>query len=79
MIVKLLTEHHLDFLSLRGGCRGSSESRHVKMSHCWKSHALAHMSSKQLYLCLLCSQSDQISLTLDPSNQLGLHEHTLQQ
>ena len=26
MIVKLLTEHHLEFLSLRGGCRGSSES-----------------------------------------------------
>ena len=25
MIVKLLTEHHLEFLSLKGGCRGSSE------------------------------------------------------
>ena len=23
MIVKLLTEHHLEFLSLTGGCRGS--------------------------------------------------------
>ena len=22
MIVKLLTEHHLEFLSLKGGCRG---------------------------------------------------------
>ena len=44
MIVKLLTEHHLEFLSLKGGCRGSSESTHVKMSHCWKSHATAHMS-----------------------------------
>ena len=42
MIVKLLTEHHLKFLSLKGGCRGSSESTHVKMPHCWKSHALAH-------------------------------------
>ena len=41
MIVKLLTEHHLEFLSLKGGCRGSSESTLVKMSHCWKSHALA--------------------------------------
>ena len=37
MIVKLLTEHHLEFLSLIGGCRGSSESTHVKMSHCWNS------------------------------------------
>ena len=26
MIVKLLTEHHLEFLSLTGGCRGPSES-----------------------------------------------------
>ena len=43
MIVKLLTEHHLKFLSLKGGCRGSSESTHVKMPNCWKSHALAHM------------------------------------
>ena len=41
MIVKLLTEHHLEFLSLKGGYRGSSESTHVKMPHCWKSHALA--------------------------------------
>ena len=44
MTVKLLTEHHLEFLSFKGGCRGSSESTHVKIPHCWKSHALAHMS-----------------------------------
>ena len=43
MIVKLLTEHHLEFLSLRGGCRGSSESTLVKMPHCWKSHATAQI------------------------------------
>ena len=30
MIVKLLTEHHLELLSLTVGCRGSSESTHVK-------------------------------------------------
>ena len=30
MIVKLLTEHQLDFLSLKVGCRGSSESTLVK-------------------------------------------------
>ena len=44
MIVKLLTEHHLEFLSLKGGCRGSSESTLVKMSNCWKSHAAVQMS-----------------------------------
>ena len=31
MIVKLLTEHHLKFLSLRGNCRATSESTLVKM------------------------------------------------
>ena len=31
MSVKLLTEHHLEFLSLKGGCRGLSESTLVKM------------------------------------------------
>ena len=39
MIVKLLTELHLEFLSLKGGCRGSSESTLDKMSNCWKYHA----------------------------------------
>ena len=43
MTVKLLTEHHLEFLSLTGGCIGSSESTHVKIPNCWKSHVTAHM------------------------------------
>ena len=43
MIVKLLTEYHLEFLSLTRGCRSSSESIHVKMPHCWKYHALAQL------------------------------------
>ena len=41
MTVKLLTEHHLEFLSLKGGCTGSSEFTLVK----WQSHVVA-----QLYL-----------------------------
>ena len=45
MIVTLLTEQHLESLSLKGGYRDSSESILVKMSHCWKSHALAHISN----------------------------------
>ena len=44
MIVKLLTGHHLEFLSLKGGCTGSSESTLVKMSNCWKSHSAAQIS-----------------------------------
>ena len=47
MIVKLLAKHHLEFLNLRGGCRGSSESTLVKMSNCWKSHALAQLGADQ--------------------------------
>ena len=45
MIVKLLTEHFLEFLSLKGGCRGSSKSTYIKMTHCWKSHVAAHILS----------------------------------
>ena len=43
MIIKLLTDHHLEFLSLKGGCIGSFESTLVKMPHRWKSHAEAHI------------------------------------
>ena len=46
MSVKLLTEHHLEFLSLKGGCIGSSESTLVKIPYCWKSHVVV-----QLYSC----------------------------
>ena len=50
MTVKLQTEHHLEFLSLKGGCTGSSlklklksESTLVKMPHYWKSHVAAQL------------------------------------
>ena len=43
MSVKLLTEHHLEFLSLNGGCTGLSESTLVKIPHCLKSHVTAHL------------------------------------
>ena len=45
MCVKLLTEHRLEFLSLKGGCTGLCESTLVKIPHCWKSHVTAHLSS----------------------------------
>ena len=43
MTVKLLTEQHLEFLSINGGRTDSSESTHVKVPHCWKSHAAAQI------------------------------------
>ena len=51
---KLLTEHLLEDLSLKGGCTGSSESTLVKMSNSWKSHATAHLSLRSLF-CLFLS------------------------
>ena len=36
MNLRLPTKHYLEFLSLEGGCTGSSESTLVKMTHCWK-------------------------------------------
>ena len=49
MIVKLQSEHHLEFLSLKGGCRGSSESTLVKMSNRLKSHATAQNDMPTYY------------------------------
>ena len=43
MNVKLLAEHHLEFLSFKGGCTGSYESTLVKMPYCWKSHVAAQL------------------------------------
>ena len=43
MSVKLLNELHFEFLSLKAGCTGCSESTLVKMPHCWKSYVAAHI------------------------------------
>ena len=57
MIDKLLTEYHLEFLSLKGGCRGLSEFTLVKNdtlleitchgSYLFKFKDLAHMARKK--------------------------------
>ena len=65
MIIKLLTEHHLEFLSLKGGCRGSSFSTLVKMSIFCKSHTAA-----QLYLSPVDFFSQKISF-FQKKNNLG--------
>ena len=41
MIVKLLPEHYLEFLSWKDGCTGLSESTLVTMPHYWKSYIMA--------------------------------------
>ena len=45
MIVNLLTEHHLEFLSLKGDCRGSPESTHVKY------HIVGNLMNWLKYFC----------------------------
>ena len=55
LIVKLLTEHHLKFLSSKGGL---SESTHVKMSNCWKSHAGAHEPVHGISINVKCVTSE---------------------
>ena len=62
MIVKLLTENYLEFLSLKGGCTGSSESTLVKMPHCWKSHVTAQLLSEySVTVCMMPCHFQQLS------------------
>ena len=61
MIDKLLTEHHLEFLSLKGGCTGSSESTLVKMSNCWKSQVMPRLIWNQACLITLCVVENYVS------------------
>ena len=42
MTLRLLTEHHLEFLSLTGSYTDSFESTFVKIP-CWKSHVMAQI------------------------------------
>ena len=64
MTVQLLTEHHLEFLSLKGGCTGSSESSPVKMPHCLKSHVTAQMMKEAIYLLSAAVQLKMITFGL---------------
>ena len=49
MSVELLSEQHLEFLSLTGGCTVSSESTLVNMPHCWKSHVMAQLCESSIF------------------------------
>ena len=72
MIVKLLTEHYLEFLSLEGGCRGSSESTLVKMSNCWKSHAGANfLLFDSISFCFLCCLQSKFQNIFSRVKQVG--------
>ena len=55
MTVKLLTKHHLEFLSLKRGSTDSSVTTLVKMLHCWKSLVAAHMFSLKKMRFFACT------------------------
>ena len=62
LLNKLLTEQHLEFISLKEGCTGSSESTLVKMPHCWISHVTAQMFLSYLlpvveYASIVCDEA----------------------
>ena len=71
MSVKLLTEHNLEFLSLKGGCTGSFDFTLVKMQHCWKFHVAAYT-----FICF-CSL---FSVSADDDNNFNdyvFHDYTI--
>ena len=35
----------LEFLNLKGDCAGSSETIHIKITHCLKAHVMDHIFS----------------------------------
>ena len=71
MSVRLLTDPYLEFLSLKGGCTGSSESGHVKMPHCWKSHvtALLFLSIFLKYEYSVPNHIEPVSIVTSPFKQ----------
>ena len=51
-VIMVIPDHthvlFLEFVSLKGGCKGSSESTLVKMPHCWKLHVAAQILTEYL-------------------------------
>ena len=76
MSVKLLTEHHLECLSLKRGRTGSSESTLVKMPHCWKSHVVAHFSFASC-LCRASIGAPSLAVSVDPNSIVCLFDLNL--
>ena len=69
MSVKLLTEQHLEFLSLKGDWTGSSESTLFKIPHCWIPHRYSFvMNSRKRVSSVLFQTTDHYHLILSCSS-----------
>ena len=55
MPVELLTEHHLEFLSLKRDCRGSSEST---FAGCQVSYIFLYLEDSPIYSCIFLYLED---------------------
>ena len=79
MSVKLLIELNLVFLSLTGGCTGSSESTLFQMAHCWKSHVTVQifLNTGLRMQSVTCLATD-TCLTTDPGvpSLIAARSHT---
>ena len=74
MSVTLLTEHHLEFLSLKEGCTGLLKSTLVKIPHCWKSHVTAYFLLKEVNLFLLLTFVFTVTNSAEPDKTLVLQD-----
>ena len=76
MRYKILTEDNLEFQSFKGGYIGLSESTHVKMPHCWKSHVTAHIITKKNHL-VVCTLKIPMLYHLTCSSQTIVYSQKL--
>ena len=75
MTLEVLTEHQLEFLRLKTGCRDPSESTVAKIPHCWKSHVMDHIFSfiiPALYGKLFPNKTDAAMSCFNLLNSLGM-------
>ena len=79
MNIQLLTEHHLEFLSFKGVCTGSSASTLAKMPQCWKSHDMVQMFSVKTSTNAWAGLHDFGTYQQATKAQTSLHICTVQQ
>ena len=78
MSYKLLIEHHLEFLSIKGGCTGSSGSTLVKMPH-FENHLLRlnyyELCQLHMYIYIISAGSKTVDFRWHKTFQDGFTNH----
>ena len=73
MSVKLLTEHRLELVSLKGGYTGSSESTLVKMPHCVAAQFMNILASSRCVQYAGCIHISKKRKNSDKYHNLVIH------